>query len=377
VDTATRKRREAVQALEAAGVTVTVCAADAGDAAAMAGVFERFGRSLPPLRGIVHAAGLLSARTVADLDPETLLRDLRPKATGAWILHELSRDLPLDFFALFSSSAALLGSRGLAHYAAANEFLDGLAGHRQSLGLPAVAIDWGPWAQEGMAASEEIGWWLGQIGLQPLAVRDGLEALGALLHGPAARVSVARVDWRLFKPVHQGKNGRRFLDAIEGSAAAEKALPTSETMLQRRLREADPRERGGLLRDRVAEEVARTLGFDSTETIDHGQGFFKLGMDSIMTVRLGTALEATLGCALPRTVAFEYPTVEALAAFILDKMMPPSEAAPALLEPAPPVAASVLPEYLSEEELTALLSDKLKETAAVTVTSRASSINRK
>ncbi|PYQ42300.1 MAG: hypothetical protein DMF77_13265 [Acidobacteria bacterium] len=376
VDAATQKRLEAVGTLEAMGVSVTVCAADASDAPAMAALFDRFGRTLPRLRGIVHAAGLMSGRTVVDLEPATLLEVLRPKVTGAWILHRLSRELGLDFFALFSSSAALLGSRGLAHYAAANEFLDGLAYHRRSLGLPALAIDWGPWAEEGMAASREIGWWLDQIGLQPLAVTDGVEALGALLQGSAVRVSVARVDWRVFKPVHQSKSGRRFLDEIEVGPAAEEGPPAKETPLQRRLREAEPGERGGLVRGRVAEEVARTLGFDATESIDHRQGFFKLGMDSIMTMRLGSSLEATLGCRLPRTVAFEYPTVEALAGFILKKMMAPSEAPHTAPARAVSPTATTLPEYLSEEELTALLSDKLKETSGVTVPFRVPSRNR-
>jgi myxalamid-type polyketide synthase MxaE and MxaD len=355
---------EAVRALEATGVSVSVCAADASDASAMAAVFHGFGRTLPPLRGIVHAAGLLSSRTIADLEPATLLEVLRPKVTGAWILHQLTRELELDFFVLFSSSAALLGSRGLAHYAAANESLDGLAYHRRSLGLPAVAIDWGPWAEEGMAASQDVGWWLGQIGLQPLAVTEGLEALAGHLRGPSARVSVARVDWSLFKPVHQGKNGRRFLDEIEVRSATDDQPPAKETPLQRRLREAEPGERGDLVRGRVAEEVARTLGFDSGDAIDHRQGFFRLGMDSIMTVRLGNSLEASLGCRLPPTVAFEYPTVEALAGFIL-KMVAPSEPPLAATPPVVGPTAEVLPvpEHLSEEELTALLSDKLKETA--------------
>jgi acyl transferase domain-containing protein len=354
-------RVEAVRALEALGVSVTVVVADASDAAAMAGVFHSFGRALPPLRGIVHAAGLMSARTIADLEPATLLQVMRPKVTGAWILHQLSRELELDFFVLFSSVSALLGSRGLAHYAAANEFLDGLAQHRRSLGLPAVALDWGPWAGEGMASGRDIGR-LGPMLMQPLDVAEGVGAMGALLGGPSARVSVAKVDWSLFKPVYQGKNGRHLLDEIEGGAGTEEGSPAKETPLRRRLREAAPGERGGLVTGRVAEEVARTLGFDSPDTIDHRQGFFKLGMDSIMTVRLGNSLEASLGCRLPPTVAFEYPTVEALAGFIL-KVVAPSEAP--LTAPPPKLGptAEALPEHLSEEELTALLSDKLKETA--------------
>jgi myxalamid-type polyketide synthase MxaE and MxaD len=183
------------------------------------------------------------------------------------------------------------------------------------------------------------------------------------------------VDWSLFKPVYQGKNGRRFLDEIEVRSATAEVPPAKETPLQRRLREAEPAERGGLVKGRVAEEVARTLGFDSPDTIDHRQGFFKLGMDSIMTVRLGNSLEACLGCRLPPTVAFEYPTVEALAGFIL-KVVSPSEAPlaapPSMVGP----TAEGLPEHLSEEELTALLSDKLKETAGSAVAATASTRNR-
>jgi myxalamid-type polyketide synthase MxaE and MxaD len=208
-----------------------------------------------------------------------------------------------------------------------------------------------------------------------LAVAEGLNAFAALLASPSPQVGVARVDWSLFKPVYQGRSGRRLLDEIDVPSSAPEPSAMDEHPFHRLVREAPPATARGLVTACVAEAVARALGFDASETIDPRQGFFKLGMDSITTVRLGLALEARLGCRLPRTVAFEYPTIEALAAFAL-KTIAPSEDPRATAAPLTAPIASVLPEHLSEEELTALLTDKLKEPTAVAVPSRLPNRNR-
>jgi myxalamid-type polyketide synthase MxaC len=134
---------QAVAEIERQGTAVTVIAADVADEQAMTMLFARFGDDLPPLAGIVHTAADLSSAPVVDLDEERLQAMLRPKVQGTFNLHRLSAGLALDFFVLFSSTTALLGANGLAHYAAANVYLDSFAHYRRSLGLPALSINWG------------------------------------------------------------------------------------------------------------------------------------------------------------------------------------------------------------------------------------------
>jgi acyl carrier protein len=326
----------------------------------MRALFAAFGHTLPPLRGVVHAAGVVTNVAVTQLDAAALHAALRPKVTAGWLLHELTRERSLDFFVLFSAAAAVLGARGLAHYAAANEFLNALAAHRRHLGLPALAMAWGPWAGEGMAADEDTRWWLEQIGLQPLAPEDGLRVLARWMAGGAAQALAARVDWSAFRPAFAGPSGRRLLDEIEPPAAA--APAALDAGVRERLQSATADERRDFFAEHVAREAGRLLGFDAAERVDRHVGFFKAGMDSIMTVQLRNRLQATLGVTLPATVAFEYPTVDALAGYLGGVLAPNQDHAPEA--PRPSKRASLLPEDLTEEELTALLAEKLRDTPA-------------
>ena len=186
---------EAIGAMERLGATVVAASADVADREAMGALFDRLRESMPPIRGVVHAAGVVRLRDAAGLDEEAMRNVLRPKVAGAWVLHELTRSLPLDFFAMFSSVASVWSSRKLADYAAANSFLDALAHHRAALGLPALSINWGPWEGAGMVDASGWGRSLELMGLRALRSEEGLDALGRLLSGPAtSQVTVAAVD---------------------------------------------------------------------------------------------------------------------------------------------------------------------------------------
>ncbi len=170
----------AIQAIERMGATVEVVAADVADRAAIEAVVHDFGKSRPPLRGVVHAASAWSWRPLLEMPWETLDGMLRAKSIGTWNLHELTRECPLDFFALFSSTASLLGGQKLAHYAAANAFLDTFAQYRRVLGLPVVSINWGTWnelRQFSRADQND----LARLGLEPMPSERALAAFGRLL----------------------------------------------------------------------------------------------------------------------------------------------------------------------------------------------------
>src|SRR5258708_11587520 len=138
--------------MERTGAQVTVAREDVTREEQVAGVLAGIDESMPPLRGIIHAAGVLDDGLLLNLDRERLAAVMAPKVEGAWNLHALTLNRPLDFFVLFSSVASALGSPGQGSYAAANAFLDALSQHRRTLGLPSLTINWGPWAAVGMAA---------------------------------------------------------------------------------------------------------------------------------------------------------------------------------------------------------------------------------
>ena len=353
-ETKAGKQIEAVRGLEALGTVVSIVRADAGDEAAMGTLFESFGTTRPPLRGIVHAAGILTNESVASLRPETFRAVLQPKVEGAWTLHRRSASQPLDFFVLFSSGASIWGSKGFAHYAAANHFLDGLAHHRAALGLPALSVNWGWWAGGGITG-EDSERFFRQIGLEMIPSGLALPSLEALLGEVAVQNTVADVNWSVFKPIYESRGRRPFLAEIDAGPAVEAGTADSRSDLLERLQAARPADRHDALAAHVASAVATILGFDSPAAIERRLGFFKMGMDSIMTVQLRSRLERSLGRKLPPTVAFEYPTVETLASFLDNQMF--SEAPSTAPTRGEPTEA----EDLSEDELTILLAERLRQ----------------
>ncbi|HTU03336.1 MAG TPA: type I polyketide synthase, partial [Candidatus Sulfotelmatobacter sp.] len=366
-DSPAGQRIAAVRAMEAQGTHVSVAAADVADRTAMTALFDSFGRTRPPLRGVVHAAGVLASALLVDRDPANLPAVLRPKVQGGWLLHQLTQQQPLDFLVLFSSGAAVWGSRGFSQYAAANQFLDTLAHARRAAGLPATSVNWGWWAGGGMETAE-IAAFFRQIGLLPMSAPQALAALARLVRGQVVQQAVAAIDWPLFKPIYEAKRRRPLFDEIQlappSQTPASEAAPSVASFVDR-LTALPPPERRKRVRRRVAEEVARVLGFDSPDEVDPQQGFFKLGMDSILTVRLRNRVQSAFGRPLPSTIAFEYPTVQALSEYLLSLMLPAEPAVRAADEVASPKPAKdppglALQDDLSEEELTALLAEKLR-----------------
>ena len=358
----TADQRAAVAALEAQGARLQVTLADVADGAAMARILD----DLPaPLRGVVHAAGLPGYTEIAHLTAESFAAVLRPKVEGAWTLHRLTRDLPLDCFVCCSSIASAWGSRGQAHYAAGNAFLDALAHLRRASGLPAVTINWGPWVDGGMT-SPEAETLLRRVGVRPLASGTALEAFGALAQGSRAQVVVADIDWTRFKGSYEARGHRRLLERIK--TAADLMPPAMDNEVVRRIDRAAPADRERLLVDVVRAEVAQVLALSSSASVDPAQGLFEMGMDSLMALELRTRLETRVSRALPATLVFDCPTVQAIAALLLRELSsgeaPHGAVAPATARRAPVSQASTQPQLdldaLSDEEAEALLLKKLE-----------------
>jgi len=304
------------QQLEARGASVHVLRADVADERALGQALATLAANAPPLRGIVHSAADLSAAPIRELQAAQIEAMLRPKLQGTVLLERLTQNLDLDFLALFSSTTALLGATGLAHYAAANAFLDAFASAHDSPRRRVLSVNWGTWEVMRLASAESQREYLAS-GLQPLQTHQALDALGRLLSGGPAQAVVARVDWSVLKPLHETRRHKPFLQQLGREATPVTAGPqVGGAKLLDELAALSPGDRLEHILRFVSAEVAKVLGRDSSEPIPHAVGLFELGMDSLMSVELRKRLESGVGRSLPSTLTFNYPNVAALAGYI-------------------------------------------------------------
>ncbi len=318
---------EAIRQLERAGASIVVARADVSIKSDVESVLNAILASRIPLKGIVHAAGVFEDRLLADHKGEFFNRVFAAKVSGAWNLHELTKDIPLDFFVLFSSSTSFVCSSGLGNYVAANAFLDALAHYRRSIGLPGLSISWGPWTGTGMAdavdkrhAKRSSGQWAAQ-GLDTLAPEKALAVFQQLLGSTDPQVAVMPMDWKRFFHRHAGNARPAFFDRIPDHEASPDAMRES---FYRELKAAPGDQQLDLLSDHLRSMVAGVLGLDSAAAVDTRQGFFQMGMDSLTSMELRNRLQKEFACTLAVTLIFKYPTVESLAEYLHGAVVNPA-----------------------------------------------------
>ena len=331
----------------------------------MRAVLGRVAATLPPLRGVIHSAGVIDDGVLARLDWPRFERVLAPKARGAAILHEETRGLPLDFFVLFSSIASALGSPGQGNYATANAFLDGLAHQRRAEGLPALSVNWGGWADAGMAAAlderhqqrrEDQG-----VGL--IDPPEGFRALARLLSLGVTQASVLPVQWPQFFRQFIGGEGtvpsvfRHLAEGTRSSLAPGKREGAPAGGFLKTLEATDEAERPARVLAHVREQVVKVLGLDASRPPGVKDGLTDLGMDSLMAVELRHRLEASFGRALPATLAYEHPTLARLSEFLCKEILALAPSAARDKETAPPDAGL---QGLSKDQLEASLLSELE-----------------
>jgi len=353
----------AIGELEQAGARVLVVSADVARPDDVRQLLATIERQLPPLRGVIHAAGVLDDGILLQQTAERFAHVMAPKVAGSWNLHEATRHLPLDFFVLFSGAGTLLGSPGQGNYAAANAFLDALAEARRAEGLPAQSIAWGPWSGVGLAATAERGGRLALRGVGSLSPADGVEALGRVLGDGAAQVVVLPLDVRQCFQSYPALAEAPLLAALAPDGRDGRdgpAVDAAEAPFRRTLASLAPAERHGALERHLREHAARVLGL-SPARIAVDQPLGNLGFDSLMTLELRNRLESSLGLKLSATVVWNYPTLAALAEHLARKLELVPETAPViareLAAAIPDLAAAV--RELTEDEALAALAQKL------------------
>ena len=285
--------------LRARGVHVATLSADVADARSLARALRTLDRTMPPLRGVFHAAMVLHDCTLAELTGETLAAVLAPKVTGAMNLHRLTLGRPLDCFVLFSSLSAVLGAPGQANYAAANAFLDALAQQRRAQGLPALSVHWGQIADVGVAARRaEISRHFTAVGVQAMSADESLAALPRLLVSEVAQAGVFEVDWeKLSRLSGKVATSPVFRDLVE-EARAQPQPGQAANQWRESLRKLTPEEQVAAVSEMIVSQLAATLGSAPSE-IDRARPLAELGLDSLMGVELKARLEAHLACELP------------------------------------------------------------------------------
>jgi acyl transferase domain-containing protein/acyl carrier protein len=308
----------AIERMRAAGAKVVVERVDVADRAAMQCLFARVDAELPPLRGIVHAAGVLDDAPLVEIDARRALTVLSPKIDGAWNLHTLSQKAPLDFFVCFSSASSLLGSPGQASYASANAFLDALAHHRHARGLPALTIGWGPWSEVGMAAGLVRDGALAGRGYLPITPAAGLRSLSRLLSDHTTYAAVVPLDVTRWRDAHPAVARLPFVKDL-GGELSEASSTSAVAALVTRLRDARRAERLRILDEFLRLEVAQVLRTDA-DHVGSKMPFDSLGLDSLMGVELKNRLELALGLALSPTLVWSYPTIAGLAGHLLARL---------------------------------------------------------
>jgi acyl transferase domain-containing protein/acyl carrier protein len=315
---ASAEAQQAVEAMEKAGAQIVVVGVDVVREDRVANVLAEIERTLPPLRGVIHAAGILDDGILLQLDRERFKSVMAPKVSGAWNLHTLTRRAPLDLFVLFSSAASLLGSPGQGNYAAANAFLDALAHDRRVQGLPALSINWGPWAQVGLAAQPDRGGRLASQGFGSIAPEKGLEVLERLLPQDSAQVVAMPVNWQRWRQFDPAAAESPLLAHLlhEGAYAAQKGEhPQKSSAIREALLAAEPGEHQQLLESYLSEQVAKVVG-TSVVKLDVSRSFTDLGIDSMMSVELKNRIRIDLGREIPIVELFRHTTIGSLARYL-------------------------------------------------------------
>jgi acyl carrier protein len=320
---------EGANALEAElaglGAEVRILACDVADRGALAAALA----AVPaghPLTAVVHTAGVLDDGILPALTPERLDSVFRSKADAAWHLHELTEGMDLAAFVLYSSIAGQLGSPGQGNYAAANGFLDGLAGYRRARGLCAVSLAWGLWERaDGMAGRSAVSGRgrMGRSGMLALSPSDGLAFLDEAVRGGEAVVVPARFDLAgLRAQVDAGTAAPLLRGLVRSSRPVAQASAIGAESFARTLAGRSGPERISALLDLVRTQAASVLGLANADTVEAGQAFKDIGFDSLTAVDLRNRLTTATGARLPATLVFDHPTPRSLARRVAEELWP-------------------------------------------------------
>ena len=352
-----------VSSLRDRGVVVQILKTDAGSPNDIGRLFTDIQQNGQPLRGVFHLAMFIDDGPLAALNRERMASVLGPKALGAWLLHERTRDMALDCFVMFSSVSSIFGNPAQGNYAAANAFLDSLAHHRHSLGLPALTLNWGVLGGEGyVARNERVAEFLGKQGVSALSPGEVISILESSLSAGNTQIAAIRVDWAKWKTFFRGMQGNPLLERIFASVEG-RETNGGTTDWRNRIESAAPEDKETVIAQAVREVVGSVLRV-RPDTLRDDQPLTDLGLDSLMGVEIENSLEAAIGVALPPTSLMRARTIGQIASLIDGHVggtaPPPAAPAAAPITVADPARSTVEVDLdaLSNEQIDQLLGDE-------------------
>ena len=315
----------ALRASLADGVELVVHQGDIANAADVARIISAIDAAGAPLGGIIHAAGVLADAPLAKQTWDSIEKVLGPKVYGTWHLHEAARaSASLKFFVTYSSISSVLGAPGQANYAAGNHFMDLLMHWRVARGLPGLSVNWGPWAEVGMAAtlSQQQIKSIEERGIKFVKPAEGMRAMWKALARGRAQSMIGEFDWDRYV-TSQPVADALFREVLPKGGGPVASIDLEALVTQTRA------DREAAIRDILRARVAGVLRFDSPEDVEFDAKFIELGLDSLAAVELKNALEATFRIPLPTSALFDYPAIQALTEFISRQLVPASHDASA------------------------------------------------
>ncbi|MBW4432009.1 MAG: SDR family NAD(P)-dependent oxidoreductase [Pelatocladus maniniholoensis HA4357-MV3] len=341
---------EAIASLRQNGTQVTIISADITSAVDIEQIFFRFGKDLPPLRGVIHAAGVLDDGLLSNQNWQRYENVMRPKIEGTLLLDRYTRNLFLDFFITFSSAAVILGSPGQSNYAAANAFMDALMQQRQSLGLPGININWGAWDTENEIEKQRFAIW----GIQSMSSDIALKYLSQLIMGNVSQGVIIDIDWSIFNQ-NFNINQPFFTELL---TTKENSQNNSAKLLEQ-LKSVSIDERAESLSQGIEQILREVTGLTASSIVPHQTSFLELGLNSLMVLEFKNKLESNLACNLPASIIFDYPHITSLSIYLREEVL----AEHINFEMKINDSSDTLNPYdsLNEDELAVLLNQKLAE----------------
>ncbi|NER47858.1 MAG: alpha/beta fold hydrolase [Symploca sp. SIO1A3] len=315
--------KEQIKELEQGGAEVVVAQADVSEAEQVAKVLAQIEQSLPPLRGVIHAAGIIDDGILLQQTWERFRRVMAPKVQGAWHLHNLTQNQPLDFFILFSSAAALLGSPGQSNYGAANAFLDALAHYRRAQGLPGMSINWGIWSNIGVATKRQTGERMKLKGVDMIAPEQGLQILAQLLTANPVQIGVVPVRWSDFLatlPVgvefpYLTEITQEVKSRLTQQDTVHQESEKQETIIFEQLLAMSAIQREEFLLSYLQQQIAQVLQLQRSQ-LSLSHNLLELGMDSLMVMEAINYLKQDLQLILYPREFYERPRIDTLAKYL-------------------------------------------------------------
>jgi NAD(P)-dependent dehydrogenase (short-subunit alcohol dehydrogenase family)/acyl carrier protein len=288
-------------------------------------IYENINYSGAPLKGIMHLAGLIDDATIINQTADKFAQVMLPKILGSWNLYLCSKDMSLDFFSCFSSISSVLGMSGQSNYAAANAFMDSFALFLRSRNVPGLTINWGPWADFGMAAdlnkNDQLR--LKEQGIEFLSSKINLELLELLLLNPTYhQIMVAKIDWQKFFVKRTTKfNDELFLKLKNNLLNFASEQPQNSTEILSQLKNISPTNAKRILEKYIWSVIKAILGAEPDgQSISNDTGFIEMGLDSLASIGLRSKIQRELNISLSTTFAFDYPNVDAVVNYLINAL---------------------------------------------------------